>query len=134
MTKAERRLVRQWEDALIDDYRTYRSNLLLNPLYERLAEWKSGKLNDDAAFDALHTAHKENQERYNFFVQKKTDLVYWIQFDPWFDDWLAQHPAPVGAEVVPDELKTERWQEMEQLESDQGGVDHPADTPPKDEV
>lgn len=34
-TKAERRLVRQWQETMIADYYDYRCRVLLEPLYEQ---------------------------------------------------------------------------------------------------
>lgn len=114
MNKTERRMIRQWEEQLIEDYADFRSHQLLDPLYAQFQQWKAGGLNSDDLFEAIHKVHKDNRERYNFFVQKRVDLVRYIQFDPWFETWLETHPAPVGADLLPDELKSDRWQEMEE--------------------
>lgn len=114
MSKAERRLVRQWEEQLIADYDDYLSHQLLDPLYAQFQQWKEGALNNDELFDAIHKVHKENRERYTFLVQRRPDLVRNIQFNPWFETWLEAHPAPVGADLLPEEVKSDRWEEMEE--------------------
>ncbi len=116
MPKAEHRLIYQWEETLIADYFDYRSRQLLNPLFEQFQQWKAGRLSHNDLFDAIHLAHVENQERYNFFSQKRQTLAKWIQFDPWFDTWLETHPAPDGADLLPDSLKSYRTGALEPAE------------------
>lgn len=103
-TKAERRLVRQWEDALVTDYYDYRCKILLEPLYQQFVLWKDGSVDHETILDAVHQVHRENRERYNFFATKREDLARAIQFDPWFPAWLESHPAPVGADILPSEV------------------------------
>jgi len=103
-TKAERRLVRQWEEALVADYYDYRCKILLEPLYQQFQLWKEGSIDHETILDAVHQVHRENRERYNFFAVKREDLARMIQFDPWFQAWLEEHPAPVGADILPSEV------------------------------
>lgn len=103
-TKAERRLVRQWEEALVADYYDHRCKILLDPLYEKFQLWKEGSVDHETILDAVHQTHRENRERYNFFAAKREDLARMIQFDPWFQSWLEEHPAPVGADILPTEV------------------------------
>lgn len=122
-TKAERRLIRQWEETLIADYDNFWSHKLLDPLYAQFNRWSAGEMDNDDLFQAIHEVHKANRERYNFFVNKRAELVRYIQMDPWFTTWLEEHPAPAGADLVPDELKSSRWEEMESLEEEAGETD-----------
>jgi hypothetical protein len=103
-TKAERRLVRQWEEALVADYYDYRCKILLEPLYQQFQQWKEGSLDHETILDAVHQVHRENRERYNFFANKREVLARNIQFDPWFQTWLEAHPAPEGADILPSEI------------------------------
>lgn len=135
-TKAERRLIRQWEETLITDYDDYWSHKLLDPLYAQFQQWNAGQMPNDNLFQAIHEVHRANRERYNFFVLKREQLVRNIQLDPWFNHWLEQHPAPVGADILPEELKPHGWEEMEALEGDAPGEEDDAagtDTPADDE-
>ena len=117
MTKTEHRIIHQWEETLIADYYDYRSRKLLDPLYEQFQQWKAGSLSHDALFNAIHLVHKGNQEFYNFYSQKRQTLAKWIQFDPWFDEWLKTHPAPEGADLLPDSMKAFRTGDMEPTET-----------------
>jgi hypothetical protein len=97
----ESRLIRQWEERMVEDYYDYRCQLLLDPLYEDFQQWKEGALSHESMFDAIQRIHRENRERYNFFAIKREELARRIQEDPWFEQWLASHPAPEGADVLP---------------------------------
>lgn len=113
MKKAEHRVIHQWEEALIADYYDHRSHKLLDPLYEQFQQWKAGSLRHDELLHAIHLVHKENQEFYNFYSQKRQTLAKWIQFDPWFDEWVKTHPAPEGADLLPESMKAFRAGEMD---------------------
>jgi hypothetical protein len=111
-TKIELRLIRQWEERLVEDYYEYRCQKLLEPLYDELQQWKEGAISHETLFDAVARVHRENRERYNFFARKRDDLARWIQLDPWFDQWIATHPAPDGADLLSEEEKRDPagWQ------------------------
>ena len=55
---------------MIDAYSDYRWRQVLNPLYEKFQQWKSGELGHMDMDEAIHQTHKENQEVYIFFYPK----------------------------------------------------------------
>jgi hypothetical protein len=95
--KRSQTLEYQWEQALIDAYSDYRWRQVLNPLYEKFQQWKSGILGHMDMDEAIHQTHKENQEVYILFTQKRARLVRVIQLDEdWFKEWVKDNPPPAG--------------------------------------
>ena len=95
--KRSQTLEYQWEQALIDAYSDYRWRQVLNPLYEKFQQWKSGELGHMDMDEAIHQTHKENQEVYIFFTQKRDRLVQVIQLnEDWFKAWVKDNPPPAG--------------------------------------
>jgi hypothetical protein len=104
MSKKERRERPEWawEQALIDAYYDYRWRQVLDPLYEQMQQWKAGVLDHSEIDEAIHKTHKENQELYKLFTQRRDFLVGIIQMDrEWFAAWLADHPPPAEIELLP---------------------------------
>ncbi len=104
MSKKHRRGTPQWEweQALIDAYYDRRWHEVLDPLYEQFQRWKAGELHHDDMDKAIHETLKPRRSIWNYFTEKRTDVVDWIQFDrDWFEPWLAAHPPPAGIELVP---------------------------------
>jgi len=92
----------QWEQALIDAYYDHRWRQVLEPLYEKFQRWKGGEFTHADMDRAIHEAHKEGQEVYRFFTEKRSWLVSLIQLDrEWFEPWVTDHPPPPGVELVP---------------------------------
>ena len=92
----------QWEQALIDAYYDYRWHQVLDPLYEKFQQWKAGQLTHADMDQAIHETHKQNQDLYKFFTNKRASLVRMIQLDrEWFETWVADHPPPPGIELLP---------------------------------
>jgi hypothetical protein len=131
-TKAERRLVRQWEENLVADFYDYRCRILLEPLYEQFQQWKDGSVDHETILDAVHQVHRENRERYNFFAQKREDLARAIQYYPWFAAWLEEHPAPVGADILPPEVTQVAADDWAPEESAATEKSPPEDAAPKE--
>jgi hypothetical protein len=47
--------------------------------------------------EAIHQTHKQTQEVYVFFTQKRDWLVRVTQLDEaWFQAWLQDNPPPAG--------------------------------------
>jgi len=98
--KRSQTLEYQWEQALIDAYSDYRWRQVLNPLYEKFQQWKSGELGHMDMDEAIHQTHKENQEVYILFTQKRDWLVQVIQLDEdWFKAWVKDNPPPAGSSL-----------------------------------
>ena len=92
----------QWEQALIDAYHDCLWRQVLEPLYEKFQHWKAGELTHDDMDGAIHKVHKQTQETYKFFTQKRSMVVFLIQRDrEWFESWVADHPPPPGIELAP---------------------------------
>lgn len=93
---------REWQQQLIDDYYDYRWRQVLEPLHEDFQRWKGGERSHADMERAIHETHKETQELYRLFNQKRDWLANVIQLDgDWFDAWLEKHPAPPGVRLVP---------------------------------
>jgi hypothetical protein len=87
----------QWEQALLDAYYDYRWREVLEPLYQKFQQWKAGELDHMDMDEAIHQTHKQTQEVYVFFTQKRDLLVRVIQFDEsWFQPWVKDNPPPEG--------------------------------------
>ena len=85
----------QWEQSLIDHYYDFRHRELLEPLYEQFQRWKAGDLSHADLHETIHHIHKQNQQLYSFFSNKRDFLTGAIQMDDeWFDVWIKDHPRP----------------------------------------
>ena len=86
-----------WEQALLDAYHDYRWRQTLEPLYKKFQQWKAGELDHLDMDQAIHQTHKQNQEVYVLFTQKRDWLVRAIQMDEdWFQAWAKDNPPPAG--------------------------------------
>ena len=98
----------QWEQALIDAYYDYRCRQVLEPLYEKFQRWKAGELDHSDMDQAIHEVHKQNQQIYSLFGEKRTFLVEIIQLDrQWFEAWVADNPPPPGVTTAPPSIALE---------------------------
>jgi hypothetical protein len=104
MSRQKRRQTpkRQWEEALLEAYHDYRWRQVLDPLYEKFRRWKAGELPHADMNEAVHETHKQSQELYGLFCQKRDFLVGLAQWDEeWFDEWVKDHPPPPDVELAP---------------------------------
>jgi len=93
---------REWQQQLIDDYYDYRWKQILEPLYQEFLRWKSGELAHADMDQAIHKTHKQTQELYGLFGEKRDWLARVIQMDEdWFEVWLKDHPAPESLPLIP---------------------------------
>lgn len=70
---------------MLDAYYNYRWWQVLEPLYQQFQQWNTGELDHMDMDEAIHQTHKQTQEVYVFFTQKRDLLVRVIQFDQaWF--------------------------------------------------
>ena len=91
----------KWQQSVIAAYHDYRYRQVLEPLYGQFQRWQAGALSHLDLVEAIHQAHKQNQQLYGFFAQKSDFLANAIQLDrAWFDPWLADHPPPPDIELV----------------------------------
>jgi hypothetical protein len=98
-TRRERPL-REYQQALIDDYYDTWMHQILDPLYEAFQKWKQGDLEHSELTELIHKAHKENQKVYSFFTQSRDSIISFIKMDKaWFDNWRANHPPPPGIKL-----------------------------------
>jgi hypothetical protein len=87
----------QWEQALLDAYYDYRWRQVLEPLYQKFQQWKACELDHMDMDEANHQTHKQTQDVYVFFTQKRNLLVRVIQLDEaWFQAWVKDNPPPAG--------------------------------------
>jgi hypothetical protein len=87
----------QWEQALLDAYYDYRWRQVLDPLYQKFQQWKARELDHIDMDEAIHQTHKQTQEAYVFFTQRRDWLVRIIQMDEaWFQVWIKDNPPPAG--------------------------------------
>ena len=87
----------QWEQVLVDAYHDYRWRQVLDPLYQKFQQWKVGGLDHMDMDEAIHETHKQTQEVFVFFNQKRDWLVRVIQLDgTWFQAWVKDNPPPAG--------------------------------------
>jgi len=102
MSRRKKHDTPQWryEQAMIDAYYDDWMHRTLDPLYEDFQRWKRGELTHWDMDKAIHEAHKQNQEVYKFFTQKRDFIVGLIKMDEaWFEAWVAQNPPPPGVGI-----------------------------------
>ena len=91
---------RQWEQALLDAYYDHRWRQVFEPLYQTVQQWKAGELDHMSMNRAVHETHKQTQDEYVFFCQKREWLVRVIQLDEdWFPAWIKENPPPAGYQL-----------------------------------
>lgn len=87
----------QWEQALLDAFYDYRWRQVLEPLYQKFQQWKTGELNHKDMDEAIHQTHKQTQDVYSIFTMKREVLVRAIQLnEEWFQAWVKDNPPPMG--------------------------------------
>ena len=87
----------QWEQALLDAYHDYRWRQILDPLYQKFSQWKTGELDHLDMDEAIHQTHKQTQELYGVFTLKREILIRAIQLnEEWFQAWVKDTPPPAG--------------------------------------
>lgn len=64
----ENKIIREYQQSLIDAYYDFRMHELLDPLYASFQKWKTGELTHNDITDLIHKVHKENQKIYSFFL------------------------------------------------------------------
>jgi hypothetical protein len=93
----------QWEDKLVEDYRDYRWRQLMEPMCDKMQQWKAGELTHADMDRALEACHQQVCELRNILTQRKDRLVMLIQWldRDWFEAWMKDYSPPPGARVVP---------------------------------
>ena len=87
----------QWEQALLKANCDYRWREVLEPLYQKCQQWKADELDHMDLDQAIHQTHKQTQEVYVFFTQKRNLLVRVIQLDEaWVQSWVKDNPLPAS--------------------------------------
>ncbi len=69
----------QCEQALLDAFYDYRWREMLEPLYQKFLQRKVGELDHIDMNEVIHQTHKQTQEVYRFFTEKRDWLVRVIQ-------------------------------------------------------
>jgi hypothetical protein len=94
---------KDWEQALADDYCSFRWARLLEPLCETFQGWKAGTIGYEEVDRALEVAYKEKCALNNLFCQRVdriANLVRWWDVE-WFEAWVEEHRPP--AHLDPDQ-------------------------------
>jgi hypothetical protein len=95
MTAKKRSPLYQWEQEMIDAYHDHQWHLVLEPLYEKFQDWKTGKASHLEIDEAIHETHRSCQKVYSLFSSKRDFLISVIQFnEEWFPEWVKDHPRP----------------------------------------
>ncbi len=84
--KHQRKALREYQQALIDDYYDLWMHQILDPLYEAFQQWKRGDLEHSRLTELIHKVHRENQKVYSFFTQSRDSIIGCIKMD---HDWFA---------------------------------------------
>ena len=74
MTAKKRSSLNQWEQEMIDAYHDHQWHLVLDPLYEKFQDWKTGKASHLEMDGAIHETHKSCQKVYSLFTSTRTCL------------------------------------------------------------
>jgi hypothetical protein len=92
---------KDWEQALADDYCSYRWTRLLEPLCGTFQAWKAGEIGYAEVDRALEETYKEKCALNNLFCQRVdrvVNLVRWWDAE-WFEAWVEQHRPPIHPEA-----------------------------------
>ena len=92
-----------WEERLIDDYRDYRWRQLMEPMCDKMQQWKAGELTHADMDQALEACHQQACEVRSLLNQREDRVVMLIQWldREWFEEWVKRHSPPRGARLVP---------------------------------
>jgi len=66
---------KEWERTLIEDYRNYRWNQVMEPLCDKLQLWKDGQVGYEELDQFMEKIHHQIWEVRNVFGQRKDRLV-----------------------------------------------------------
>lgn len=93
-----------WEQRLIEDYKDYRWRRLMEPLCQKMDQWRQGQLPYEEMEQVLEDIYREVCEMRNLFSQREDRLVLLIQWldREWFEHWVGEHTPPPGSRVLPD--------------------------------
>ena len=102
MTAKNRSHLYQWKQEMIDAYHDHKRSspvdqwhLVLDPIYEKFQDWRTGKVSHLEMDNAIHETHKSCQKVYSLFTSKRDFLISLIQFNQeWFPEWVKDHPLP----------------------------------------
>jgi hypothetical protein len=79
--KAERKIRRQQERELLDEYHKMVTEQALEPLFQSFLEWKQGTLPYNELTELIHLFHKKNQDIYKEFeYTPRSELVLYAKF------------------------------------------------------
>jgi pantothenate kinase-related protein Tda10 len=94
----------KWEQILIDDYRTYRWNQVMEPLCDKLQAWKDGEVGYDELDAFMEKVNQQICEVRNMLGQRRDRLVNLIQWwdREWFLEWVKEYAPPPGVSILPD--------------------------------
>ena len=94
----------KWEQSLVDDYRTYSWNQVMEPLCDKLQAWKDGEVAYDELDAFMEHVHQQIWEVRNIFGQRHDRLVNLVQWwdRDWFLEWVKEYSPPPGAPILPD--------------------------------
>jgi hypothetical protein len=85
----------------------YRWREVLDPLYQKFQHWKAGELDHMDMSEAIYRTHKQTQEVYIFFTEKRDWLVRVIQLDEgWFQTRGKDNLPPAGYPIGEDNIHT----------------------------
>ena len=95
--------VQQWEQTLIDDYRSYRWHQVMEPLCDKMQLWKAGQVPLGELDRFMEDIHRQICEVRSMFSQRRDRLVNLIQWwdREWFLEWIKEYSPPPGASVLP---------------------------------
>ena len=94
----------KWEQILINDYRNYRWNQVMEPLCDMLQSWKDGQVPHDDLDVFMEEVHQQIWEVRNIFGQRRDRLVNLIQWwdREWFLEWVKDYAPPPGVPILPE--------------------------------
>ncbi len=101
--KSPRTSAQWWEEKLVEDYRHYRWQRLMDPMCDKMEKWRAGELTYAEMDQALEECHRQACELRNILNQREDRLVTLIQWldREWFEEWVKSYSPPPGARLVP---------------------------------
>ena len=99
MTPKKRSPLYEWEKEMIAAFHDYRWRQLLEPLYEKFRQWKTGDLPHDELNEAIDQSYRERRDLDRLFYEKHEWLARIIPLnEDWFPIWVRGHPRPDGSQ------------------------------------
>ena len=99
MTPKKHTPLYQWECEMIDAFHDDQWKQLLDPLYEKFQEWKTGTLSPEDLNEVFNKSYRDRRDLDRLFYEKHDWLARVIPLnEEWYPRWVKNHPRPEGSQ------------------------------------